>query len=98
MTTDPGHERRIRVTVTGRVQGVWYRAWTAEEARDLGLDGWVRNRSDGSVEAVLAGSRGDIDAMLGLLEAGPPLAAVETVAWEPFTEEVARGFAQRPTL
>ncbi len=97
MTTGPGHERRIRVTVSGRVQGVWYRAWTREEARDLGLDGWVRNRSDGSVEAVLAGSREDVDTMLGLLEQGPPLAVVEMVAWEPFAEEVACGFAQRPT-
>ena len=92
------HERRVRVTVTGRVQGVWYRAWTREEARDLGLDGWVRNRSDGSVEAVLAGSREDIETMLGLLEEGPPLAVVERVAWEPFAQEVACGFAQRPTL
>lgn len=92
------HERRVRVTVTGIVQGVWYRAWTVEEARDLGLDGWIRNRSDGSVEAVLAGSQGDIDTMLGLLEQGPPLAVVEAVAWETFTDDVACGFAQRPTL
>ena len=98
MTTGPGHETRVRVTVTGRVQGVWYRAWTTEEARDLGLDGWVRNRSDGSVEAVLAGRREDIDTMLCLLKEGPPLAAVETVACESFGGEVARGFAQRPTL
>ena len=98
MTTDPGHERRIRVTVTGRVQGVWYRAWTAEEARDLGLDGWVRNRSNGSVEAVLAGSRKDVNAMLRLLEEGPPLAVVETVVFESFRGEVKRGFVQRPTL
>ncbi len=98
MTTGSGHERRVHVTVTGRVQGVWYRAWTREEARDLGLDGWVRNRRDGSVEAVLAGSREDIRTMLGLLEQGPPLAVVETVTWEPFAEEVACGFAQRSTL
>ncbi len=98
MTTGPGHERRVHVTVTGRVQGVWYRAWTREEARDLGLDGWVRNRSDGSVEAVLAGSQEDIETMLGLLKQGPPLAVVEKVACEPFAEEVACGFAQRPTL
>ena len=98
MTHGPGHERRVKVTVTGRVQGVWYRAWTREEARDLGLDGWVRNCSDGSVEAVLAGSRDDVDTMLGLLKQGPPLAVVETVAWESFTGEVASGFAQRNTF
>ena len=98
MTIGPGHERRVRVTVTGRVQGVWYRAWTAEEARDLGLDGWVRNRSNGSVEAVLAGSRKDVNTMLLLLKEGPPLAVVETVVCESFRGEVECGFAQRPTL
>ncbi|MBT6510918.1 MAG: acylphosphatase, partial [Rhodospirillaceae bacterium] len=49
------HERKVRVCITGRVQGVWYRAWTTEEASELGLDGWVRNRRDGTVEAVFAG-------------------------------------------
>ena len=97
MTTAPGHERKVQVTVTGRVQGVWYRAWTREEARDLGLDGWVRNRSDGSVEAVLAGGRDEIDTMLDLFREGPPLAVVDEVVWEPFEGEVACGFAQAAT-
>ncbi|MEP6146460.1 MAG: acylphosphatase, partial [Nisaea sp.] len=42
----------IRVVISGRVQGVWYRGWTVSEASAAGLDGWVRNRSDGTVEAV----------------------------------------------
>ncbi len=91
------HERIIRVRITGKVQGVWFRAWTREEARDLGLDGWVRNRLDGSVEAVLAGESTDIDTMLRLLESGPPMASVEKVAYETVAEAVAPGFIQRPT-
>jgi acylphosphatase len=89
--------RCVRVAVTGRVQGVWYRAWTREEARDLGLDGWVRNRPDGSVEAVLSGRNGDIEAMLQLLWSGPPLARVDSVVVEEWSESVAPGFEQRPT-
>lgn len=91
------HERIIRVRITGKVQGVWFRAWTREEARDLGLDGWVRNRLDGSVEAVLAGESADIDTMLRLLESGPPMARVGKVAYETITEAVVPGFVQRST-
>ena len=47
--------QRVRVVISGRVQGVWYRGWTVDEARARGLDGWVRNRRDGSVEAVFQG-------------------------------------------
>ena len=47
----------VRARISGRVQGVWFRAWTVEQAEMLGLDGWVRNRSDGSVEALFAGPR-----------------------------------------
>ncbi len=90
------HERIIRVRITGKVQGVWFRAWTREEARDLGLDGSVRNRLDGSVEVVLAGERADIDTMLRLLESGPPMARVEKVSYETIAEAVAPGFIQRP--
>ena len=50
--------RTVRVVVTGMVQGVGYRAWTEEQALALGLDGWVRNRRDGSVEAIVAGADG----------------------------------------
>jgi len=50
-----------RMHVKGKVQGVWFRAWTIEQASELGLDGWVRNRHDGSVEAVAAGAPDRID-------------------------------------
>lgn len=90
-------DRQVRVIVTGRVQGVWYRAWTTEEASELGLRGWVRNRRDGSVEAVFAGASGDIDRMLELCRKGPPLAQVEEVACGDDRSPIDDGFRQLPT-
>ena len=89
--------RQVRVVIKGRVQGVWYRAWTSEEASDLGLNGWVRNRRDGSVEAVLSGASDDIDRMLELCRDGPPLAKVTDVTWTDDTSLVEPGFRQLPT-
>lgn len=91
------HERIVRVRIRGKVQGVWYRAWTTEEARELGIDGWVRNRKDGSVEAVLAGSAADVETLLELCRSGPPLARVESIDVEPEMEAPPRGFEQRHT-
>jgi acylphosphatase len=75
--------KSVRVHITGRVQGVWYRAWTCQQADIKGLSGWVRNRHDGSVEAVFSGPDSDVDAMLALCRDGPPLALVDGVAVEP---------------
>ncbi|MBK1623540.1 hypothetical protein CKO32_08190 [Afifella marina DSM 2698] len=72
-------EKTVRVVITGRVQGVSYRAWTKGKARDLGLSGWVANRSDGAVEAVFTGSVDDVDKMLAALHSGPALAFVDAV-------------------
>jgi acylphosphatase len=66
-----------RVRVTGRVQGVFFRAWTREEARALGLAGWVRNRLDGSVEAHVEGDEGAVDRLVERMRDGPPQARVE---------------------
>ena len=71
--------KSVRVIVTGRVQGVWYRAWTCEQATSLGLRGWVRNRYDGCVEAVFCGEPEDIDRMIDACRQGPPLARVENL-------------------
>jgi acylphosphatase len=68
-----------RVVVRGRVQGVGFRAWVAEEAADRGLAGWVRNRRDGSVEAVFAGAPGVVAAMIDACEQGPVFARVTTL-------------------
>ncbi|HSD92352.1 MAG TPA: acylphosphatase [Methyloceanibacter sp.] len=71
--------RTVTVRVEGRVQGVYYRAWTKTMARGLGLDGWVRNSSDGSVEAVFSGSASAVEEMLKLCADGPPDAKVTAV-------------------
>ena len=68
-----------RVRVTGRVQGVFFRAWVREEARMLGVSGWVRNCADGSVEAQLEGAPADLDELLDALREGPPDAQVDRV-------------------
>jgi len=70
------------VRVTGRVQGVFFRAWTAEQARILGVCGWVRNAPDGSVEAHLQGDKWAVQRMIELLHRGPPSAEVDQVLVE----------------
>jgi len=69
-------ERTVRVRIAGRVQGVGFRYWTEETACGLGLAGWVRNRRDGSVEAVLQGSPDAVEAVLDACRAGPPASRV----------------------
>lgn len=90
-------ERAVHVAITGHVQGVGYRAWVETEARRHGLSGWVRNRRDGSVEALFAGDGGAVAAMLTACDDGPPAAIVEQVVAEDRTETVAGGFSVRPT-
>jgi acylphosphatase len=71
--------KRSHVVVTGRVQGVFYRATCAESARRRGLGGWVRNLPDGRVEAVFEGPDADVDAMVAWCRRGPELAHVDAV-------------------
>ncbi|MPZ37679.1 MAG: acylphosphatase [Rhizobiales bacterium] len=68
-----------RVVVRGRVQGVGYRAWTEDTAILSSLDGWVRNRCDGTVEAVFAGSAEAVDTMIEACRIGPDSARVDAV-------------------
>jgi len=68
-----------RVLIRGRVQRVGYRAWTEYTALEIGLEGWVRNRSDGAVEALFAGPAEDVAAMLEACRQGPPGARVESI-------------------
>jgi len=74
--------RAVVVRITGRVQGVCFRAWTRDEAERLGLDGWVRNESDGSVTALIVGADSAVRTMLNRLWKGPPGASVSNVASE----------------
>jgi acylphosphatase len=71
--------RTVTVRIEGRVQGVYYRAWTDRTARMLGLDGWVRNCGDGSVEAVFSGPPAQVEDMLKRCKDGPPDAKVTKV-------------------
>ena len=71
--------RTVRVIVTGRVQGVGYRAWVEREAIARNLCGWVRNRRDGSVEALVSGAVIVVDAMTEACRSGPQMAMVENV-------------------
>ena len=72
--------KTVSVKIEGRVQGVYYRAWTEQTARALGLDGTVRNASDGSVEAVFSGPANKVDEMLRRCADGPPDARVTRVS------------------
>jgi acylphosphatase len=71
------------VTVSGRVQGVFFRAWTRKQANALGVAGWVRNCPDGHVEAHVEGNQTAIDQMLERMRSGPPSASVEELrTWD----------------
>jgi acylphosphatase len=72
-----------QVTIRGRVQGVGFRYWVEELAMARNLEGWVRNRRDGSVEALFAGPADVVSEMIALSRRGPPSARVEAVQEEP---------------
>lgn len=74
--------KTVLVRVTGRVQGVAFRAWTWRQARHLGITGWVQNEPDGTVAALLSGPDDAVDAMVRLLWNGPPAAQVSGVEIE----------------
>ena len=94
----PAATRHLRIT--GRVQGVGYRYHMAQEASRLGLAGWVRNRSDGSVEALVHGAPTAVQAFIDWAHQGPALARVDGVAVSEavWPEAHGAGFVQRETL
>lgn len=89
----------VRVRITGRVQGVWYRGWTVENALSLDLKGWVRNRLDGSVEALFVGPPDRVDDMLARCRLGPRAARVDAVNASPeaIPDPPSVGFDTLPT-
>ncbi len=80
---------RAHVLIKGRVQGVLFRAETSSEAQEFGLSGWVRNRWDGSVEAIFEGEKIAVEEMIGWCHKGPPAAIVKKVEvkWEEYKGE-----------
>ena len=89
--------KSVRAVITGNVQGVWFRAWTVQEASARKLDGWVRNRRDGRVEAVFAGPADVVDDMLKTCHRGPEAAHVSDVDVREEREAPQPGFRKLPT-
>ena len=90
---------QARLTISGRVQGVGYRDWTITTARRLALTGWVRNRMDGAVEALLVGDDQAVGQMIDACRRGPPAARVDNVDIEPVDLDILpQGFTQLPTV
>lgn len=73
------NERTVEARVTGEVQGVHFRRWTNDQARSLGLSGWVRNEPDGTVKVHFTGGAEAVGTMIERLRAGPPMASVREV-------------------
>ena len=88
----------MRLLIEGRVQGVGYRVWLERGARSRGLRGWVRNRRDGSVEALLIGESAAVEAMAAACANGPRLARVVDVTRSPDVDDGSSGFAAVPTI
>ena len=89
---------QARLTITGYVQGVGYRDWTITTARRLGLSGWVRNRTDGAVEALIVGDDNRVGEMIDACRRGPSMARVDNLDIEPVDLDILpQGFTQLPT-
>lgn len=88
--------RRIRIF--GTVQGVFFRAWTLQQAQLIGIKGWVRNRRDGSVEVEAWGDEPAVEALIERCGEGPANARVERVSVEEIEGEAPRGFRAAPTV
>jgi acylphosphatase len=93
-----GETTSLRLRIEGFVQAVGYRNFAIEEARKLGLDGWVRNRSDGSVEALASGDTKTVEAFVSVCMRGPPGARVKNVDLHKAEPPAQRGFHRRQSL
>jgi len=88
----------LRLKIEGHVQGVGYRFFATDEARRLGLDGWIRNRSDGSVEALVSGPTKAVEAFVAVCMRGPQGARITNVDMHAADPPAERGFRARQTL
>jgi len=89
--------KATRLTISGRVQGVGYREWMASVAETLGVSGWVRNRHDGTVEALVTGDTAAVEELLRQCRRGPRLALVNSIAEQPAELPPYPGFRRLPT-
>ena len=94
----PDGHKAERVQIFGRVQGVWFRGWTVDQATRRGLSGWVRNRRDGWVEALFVGPAESVDDMVRACREGPPAARVDDVHRARAQGLAETGFVQKPTV
>ena len=85
----------LRLLISGRVQGVWFRESMRQEAQRLGATGWVCNLADGRVEAVICGDAATLEALLEWSRRGPPLARVSAVETSVMPQETFPGFEKR---
>jgi len=89
--------KTVRLVIHGRVQGVGYRYWALNEATAQGLDGWVRNRREGTVEVLVSGPVVAVDAMIEACRDGPPAARVIEIEAFEVNDRPEAGFRQLPT-
>ena len=97
MSTATSPATSLRLVIHGRVQGVGYRGWLEREARRLGVRGWARNRSDGTVEVLIHADAATREALIAACRHGPPSARVSDIGIFETSEEAPDGFELRPT-
>jgi acylphosphatase len=88
----------LRLRIEGYVQAVGYRNFVISEATRLGVDGWIRNRSDGTVEALVSGPNASVETLVGLCMKGPPGARIGNVEMHRAEAPATKGFHRRPSL
>jgi acylphosphatase len=98
MTDESNEITTLRLRIEGSVQGVGYRDFVMMSARDLGVDGWIRNRSDGTVEALVSAPNSLVEKLVGLCMRGPPGARIGNVELHKAEPPTETGFRRRPTL
>lgn len=90
--------KSLHLLIHGRVQGVGYRAWMVSRARELGLNGWVRNRREGTVEAAISGEAAAVAQMLADCHEGPMAARVDKITQNIWTDAIPSGFQSQETV
>jgi acylphosphatase len=98
MTDDPNDFTHMCLRIEGFVQAVGYRNYVMGEAARLGVDGWIRNRSDGTVEALVSGPNAAVEELIGLCMKGPPGARVANVEMRKVEAATEKGFHRRPAV